>query len=168
MSDAEQKSWCETYNRECTVKDGLCSECGARAFQPTHPVDNGHDNLSTPLPVDGELPKLLMSILEEAFDNAKPMQELAVKAITEGWDEEKLQKEAVRLIEHHEIDAKKNYDYYVAKIIELHTAHLQAAVHQKMIDYAKSIYTRYASYDAEEFETFLQMEIAHQFNQGEK
>lgn len=69
--------------------------------------------------LDQELREQIRAIFEEIDANARPMQELSIKAIEEDWDEDKFREETVKLIKQHLLDVRKNYDYYTDKILKL-------------------------------------------------
>lgn len=60
-------------------------------------------------------------LFEEIFDNAKPMQELAIKAILEDWEDAEMREEIAKLVENQVIDVRKNYNYYADKFVALAT-----------------------------------------------
>lgn len=79
---------------------------------------------STPHPIGkDELRSKLIEMQKEMLDNAKPMQELTIRAIEEDWDDEKLQSEVLTLIKNKLLDLRKDYAYYADKVIELFDAY---------------------------------------------
>lgn len=59
------------------------------------------------------------AILEEAFENARPLAELMAKAMREEWDDSKVYAAMADLYEQQVVDLTKNYDYYTNKILAL-------------------------------------------------
>ena len=51
--------------------------------------------------------------------NAAPTTELTIRAIEEEWDEDRFREETVELIRSHQLDLRKNFDYYTDKVMSL-------------------------------------------------
>lgn len=81
--------------------------------------------MTTPHPIGNrdELRQKIIEMQKETLDNAKPMQELMVRAIEEDWDDERLRAETLVLVKDKLLDLRKDYAYYADKVVELFDAY---------------------------------------------